>query len=229
MRWIFYTLVVVNLLLGVSMVIAGLQEDEPSVASPIEVPSEQGNVPRIRLLEEVNYAVETREIPAASIQQSPLSCMMAGPFGEEEVALQMSARLLAHGMNTELKMVERSIGDTFWVYLDMAGEEMATNTVHARLQARGVDNFVITEGPLAGHIALGVFSQDEQAHEHREEMLRRGLEVELKKVSRNQTEFWVVVTAGSHIFMEDSRWKSLLTSDFQLQQKENFCLDVASR
>lgn len=228
MRWIFYTLVAVNLLLVVSNLVNRAPKHVQPVAAPVESLAE-GSVPRIRLLEEVSYAEETREIPASAIQQAARSCLMAGPFNDKESALQMSARLLAHGVNTEIKAVEKSIGDIYWVFLDRAEDDAAASKLHARLRARGVDNFVITDGPLVGRVALGVFSRVDPAHELREEMLRRGLQPEMKKVPRNQTEFWVAVTASSHYFLEDSRWKSLLTSDFKLQQKENFCLDVASR
>lgn len=228
MRWIFYTLVVVNVLMAVGMLVTGSRDVEPPATAPVESSAEQ-SVPRIRLLEEVNYVVETREVPAASVQQTPLSCVMAGPFDDEVAAEQMTARLLVHGIDAEVKRVERSIGESLWVYLDPVDDHGALSGLSVRLRARGVDNFVISEGPLNGRMALGVFSRYDLASQYREEMLRRGLQAELIAIPRTQSEYWVSMTTEGHNFLVDSIWKRLLVSDFQLQQEENFCLDVASR
>ncbi len=228
MRWIFYTLVVVNLLTAVGILVTGSRDDEPQAAAPVESSVEQ-SVPKIRLLEEVNHVVETREIPAASMPQSPLSCMMAGPFDDEAEARRVSARLLVHGIGAEIKRVERSIGETLWVYLDLVDDHAAMSSLSVRLRARGVDNFLIDEGPLGGKLALGVFGRDDLASRYREEMRRRGLQAELMAMPRTQSEYWVSVAHEGNRFLVDSIWKRLPVSDFQRQEKENFCLDVASR
>ncbi len=154
---------------------------------------------------------------------------MLGPVGDQSAAAHLAAKLAAFGFSAEVQPVEHTIGQTHWIYLEAGSSPEGVDARQATLRTRGVDGFIISEGPLAGRIAVGVYGNDEAAVDRIEEMRRRGLAPKAMAFPQIQTEYWITVVPGPSQLVTGSGWKTALQADIPLEEKEIFCLDVASR
>jgi hypothetical protein len=96
----------------------------------------------------------------------------------------------------------------------------------AILQDRGIDSFLITEGPLVNHLSLGVFNQDEYAQARRTQLQAQGFRVDVEPVERPDSEYLVEVDALARRLVDQSLLGRLRADFPGLQHQFQLCPSV---
>jgi hypothetical protein len=224
MRWIFWFLLLCNLAALVWGFVSG-----PAEPPVVHVTPASTAVEKIQLLSEIP-ASELRRNPAAQ-SVSPVErslCYMAGAFTDTAEAQQFIDRLSVLDVRAFEHSVELSSGEGYWVFLDPLPNRDAARRRLVELQARGIDSYIIPKGELENGISLGVFTRLDRANARLEEMKNIGLDAKMQPIERSYRELWVMLGEGEQQKLGESVWLDLLQENPSLQQRQNFCSDVAS-
>jgi hypothetical protein len=189
MRWIFFLLLVGNLLL----LLVILQSDEhekaglPAIGELEVFPVNDGNSPG----EGDKPATGTPDSGASDATQG-MSCLRVGPFDVRERALALTAEVTRFGLASNITSESPKLVTDFQV-LQMPG----VTGVHmeddlARLQRAGItDAAAIEDGEYSGGISLGIFELRADAIKRRQEVDRYGLTAEIIERTSEKALFWV--------------------------------------
>lgn len=151
--------------------------------------------------------------PASERPASTPLCVHLGVFPEELRAEQLRQRLLALGIQS--RVISRPIpgATSYWLVMDVVGGRPEALAQLAILQDRGIDSFLISEGPLANNISLGVFARDDNAKARRAQLQALGYRVEVEPVERSESEYLVEVDAVARRLV-DQALLARLRADF---------------
>lgn len=119
------------------------------------------------------------------------ACYWIGPWPGRTEADSVAARLREAGATvvTESGFTEEVIG--YWLLQPPLDSIEAATARMRELRQLGIDNFVITEPPLANAISLGVFKQESAAQRGRAEFESRGIEAEVQPRTRRREAYWL--------------------------------------
>ena len=190
-RWIFFSLLVVNLVyLGVQLT-KNLGSREQAVS--LRMPAQSSGGDRLVLLaEDLQPARE-----GVSGTESGALCVVVGPWESRDRANVGALQLKAAGLPGQVRALDIQKDRLNWVYLPpYADRERALRVLH-ELQDHGVDSFVVKEGEDANAISLGYFSSAESAEGLRVKMRNAGYPAFVRETSRTVTEYWVYLTDAS--------------------------------
>jgi hypothetical protein len=189
MRWIFFLLLVGNLLLLLLI----LQSDE----------SENAGLPAIGELEffpvtDGNGLEESREPDVSSPETGAsqatqeMSCLRVGPFETRERALALTAEVARFGLASNTTSESAKLVTDFQVLQtpEVTGVHLEDDL--ARLQRAGMtDVAAIEDGEYKGGISLGFFDLRANAIKRRQEVDRYGLTAEIVERTSETALFWV--------------------------------------
>lgn len=196
MKWLFYTLLVVN----VAYLAWELKRLEPPAVPTTAEAQLPGHVNRLLLLEEageselrkrshVRLEPEVESPPDITalvedvvMEPSPATvCYSLGPLATDEEIEQMRAWLGDHGAVPVLRPAERRELSLYWVHFPpFSSREEAVERV-VEMKNEGIDDiYVIPGGDMAHAVSLGVFTR------------RESLERRLAELRRNGYHPWVV-------------------------------------
>ena len=191
MRWIVYSLIVINL--G----IAGYFITRPTEDSIAR--TQDGNLGQGKTL----VLLSEKQSGNLPVSQQPVRpdpgknlCYALGPYLDDLSARVAQARSLELGLTGLISQhkVPNLKDAEFWVHvrpLPSRGEAM---TLLRKLQARSVDSYIITQGDLADGISLGLFRQKSSADALQKKVTGLGFEdVAIREVGSTTTEFWVEI------------------------------------
>lgn len=167
------------------------------------------------------------DIPSPGRQSSAL-CTMVGPFGDLSSADRFVARLKVLDVRAFVQNMELPAGTGYWVHLPSFGSQQDAKRVLAQLHSEGVDSHIITRGRLANGISLGVFSREEEALLRVSELASLGWQPEIVKIDRPHREVWVMFAEGEEQKIARNTWSEWLDNKKSFEERQNYCLDVAS-
>lgn len=124
-------------------------------------------------------------------------CIRLGVFAERSEAEQLQQRLLALDVAALLVEDELVSSSDYWLVMSVAGGTAGALAKLSLLQEQGIDSFVITKGPLAGNISLGVFSREDYAVARQAQLQADGHDVEIKPVEKLRSQFGVEVSPAA--------------------------------
>jgi hypothetical protein len=203
MRWIFISLVVINL------AYLGFRFSEPQQVvedKTITVPVVSGAAP-ISLLSEVTQKAARQQNKPAAVEEL---CWAVGPYLIELDAKNMHARMLALDISAYIENKAVVVKKEFWVYLEpLANKKMALRKLK-ELQRRGVDSFVITEGELANGISLGLFAKKESVDRILTKLAKKKLIPKVKPLERKRNQHWVVAPINKRAVIDEKTRQRLL-------------------
>jgi len=203
MRWIFISLVVINL------AYLGFRFSEPQKVvedKSITVPVVSGAAP-ISLLSEVTQKSARQQNKPETVEEL---CWAVGPYLIEMDAKNMHARMLALDISAHLENKAVVVKKEFWVYLEpLANKKMALRKLK-ELQRRGVDSFVITEGELANGISLGLFAKKESVDRILKKLAKKKLIPKVKPLERKRNQHWVVAPISKRASIDEKTRQRLL-------------------
>lgn len=155
-------------------------------------------------------------------------CVHLGVFGERVPAEQLRQRLLALGIQSSVISREAPGATNYWLVMKIVGGRAEAMAQLAILQERGIDSFLITEGPFADNVSLGVFNRDDNANARRLQLEAQGYRVEVERVDRPGQEYLVQVDAVARRLV-DQALLGRLREDFPaLQHQYQACPTIPS-
>ena len=203
MRWIFISLVVINL------AYLGYQFSQPKQITEdrtVTVPMVNG-APRIKLLSELTETVARQK--NTTEKKAPL-CWAVGPYLLELDARHMRARMLALDVSAHIENNAVVVKKEFWVYLKpLANKKMALRKLK-ELQKRGVDSYVITEGELANGISLGLFAKQGSVDRLLKKLAKKKIIPKVKPLERKRNQHWVVAPMNRDAPVDEKTRQRLL-------------------
>ena len=186
MRWVFYSLLVLNLVyLGwnVTRVLAPVAPGVSLSSSPAVSGGQH-----LKLLTE---SPQSRRASAAGAATGGSLCPVVGPWASGQDAEAGLTQLKAAGIAGQVRAVTVKKDRLNWVYLPVyTDRERALQVLH-ELQDRGVDSFIVKDGDDANAISLGYFSSKESAEGLRVKMRNAGYPAFVRETSKEVTEYWL--------------------------------------
>jgi len=248
MRWIFYVLVLGN------VVVAGLftfhsDRTLDLEAVPASVVPQEG-VADVTLLSELVRNVSAEKVgarvpmsqpvkPASHVEPSELAtavigesqsrvCSLIGPFKALLRAEYFVEHLGALSLASEVKALEVSGGESYRVYeAPLPSQKLALRRLH-EVQAKKIDSYLIPKGELRHGISFGMFGDRMNAERRMDALKKQGITVQIKAVPRFYEEIWVVLATQEAEKLSEEAWLGLLNREENIKLQQNFCPGVAS-
>ncbi|GGD12777.1 SPOR domain-containing protein [Halopseudomonas salina] len=165
---------------------------------------------------------------STTLPATPASlCVNLGAFKTSEKAEQLRQRLLA--LSIQSKVISREVADAldYWLIFPVQGGSPEAIQRLKLLQAQGIDSFLISQGPLAGNISLGVFSREDYALARQAQLQAEGYGVEVEALEKVSAEYLVQVDADARRLVDQSMLARMRESFPGLQHQFDPCDPVA--
>ncbi|MDF1822976.1 MAG: SPOR domain-containing protein [Alcanivoracaceae bacterium] len=189
MRWVFFSLLILNVVYGVWRLALGVAPG-PETASRAMQSAPQ----TLTLLSEVPEEQRQRRFSADTGSLGGL-CPAVGPFAALSEADGVLTSLKAKGYQGVVRPVRVQRDMLHWVYLPPYPSREQALKVLRELQARGVDSFVVADGEDANAISLGYFSSKESARGLKVKMEAAGYPAGTRATAKEVTEYWLFIPA----------------------------------
>jgi hypothetical protein len=187
MRWVFLSLVCLNLLV---MVWFWRDQGLLESSNKITEPQQQGEglvllseLGRNQLIYKTNQGSSNSDIEQR--------CYSVGPFKDENDAKFLGIRAEALGFTSEMRSLETGASIENWVHIPPLANRQQSLQLLRELQGRGIDSYIITQGDLAEGISLGLFRNQTSAKNLTKKMQDMGYNVVIKEVRRGEKELWL--------------------------------------
>lgn len=219
MRSVFLFLLLLNVLYALWQL-----QDDKAVQSLYD----SADVPLEDLAPEIAVESLVRQGRGDSSATPASLCVNLGAFSSSEKAEQLRQRLLA--LSIQSKVISREVADTldYWLIFPVLGGEPEGIQRLKLLQAQGIDSFLITKGPLAGNISLGVFSREDYALARQAQLQAEGYGVEVETLEKRSSEYLVQVDADARRLVDQSMLARMRDSFPGLQHQFDPCEPVAN-
>lgn len=170
-----------------------------------------------------------RESSADAPGDAPAAlCIRLGVFADRSEAEQLRQRLLALDVSASLIEDELVSSSDYWLVMPVAGGTAGALAKLSLLQEQGIDSFVITKGPLAGNISLGVFSREDYAAARQAQLQADGHDVEIKPVEKLRSQFSVEVPPSARRLVGQALLLRLREDFPDMQHQYQACSAVAN-
>lgn len=237
MRWIFFSLVVMNLVIFAWGMVAGSSERPVHNVKPARNPYQ--NVPQLRFLDEMDSSDfsssqyeqsknDLRSKDSIVVEEREL-CDLVGPFESKDIANDFVRRLQAIEVVGLMKDIDLPAGPGYWVYLAPEASRREALRLLGELQSKKIDSYVIPKGELENGISLGMYSKRDLAIARKSSIERLGLDPQIEEIERSYREIWVMLSKGEGEKMSDLSWERAMEGINMLERRQNYCLDVASQ
>lgn len=189
MRWFFVGVVALNIAYLVWHLQAGGGAPDDSVVVAVEPAAFPAS---LRLLDERDgtpYAMTSES--RADVVVLP-GCPAVGPLGGDDLS-RVVAALEGAGFPAAIHEVPAPGALVYWVYLPPAASRETAMRRLRELHARGIDSFVVAEGPYAHAISLGSFQSKDSAVGVQGRLRTAGYQAEVQEQRRDLRQNWVVL------------------------------------
>lgn len=211
MRWIFVSLVLINLLYfgwGYWSQIQETSVTSPDLAPQAHTPLE--GQPLVLLTERLpapaspappptiapeRARIEPPRMPEVMSEPASKICARIGPYDEEGITRQLISQLKAAGLDAQLAHTQDAVSNQYWVLLPPAESRRRALQTLRELQARKIDSYLISSGEMKNAISLGLFSRDELARGVQERIREAGYPAEIRQKEKLEKAFWVQLVA----------------------------------
>lgn len=210
MKWIIYTLLLINIAAAVwHLSMPVLNEDARQSAS---------SEPRLIQLSEF-----TREpvIPSAELASR---CFSLGPFSSAGNAKKAQYQLTKWGIDAEQRKSEERVREGYWVLLPPASSRDAAQRTIRELKLKGEkDFFLIVSGQQENGISLGVFAKSESANRRLTQVKEKGFEPVVETITLPSKDFWLFWPRTSKERISDSQLQKIRKQNPEIGQVERAC------
>jgi hypothetical protein len=186
MRWVFLSLVCLNLL-----VMVWFWRDQSGTNINAVKDQEQMGESLVLLSELDDSDINYKEIKSSSDSGSGSRCYSVGPLADRIDAKHLKVRAEALGFKSELRGLTTGTSIEHWVHIPPQANRQQSLRLLRELQGRGVDSYIITQGDLAEGISLGLFRSSDSASKLSKKMTGLDYDVVIKEVSRGEKELWL--------------------------------------
>jgi hypothetical protein len=186
MRWVFLSLICLNLL-----VMVWFWRDQAGTNVEIVAEPEQKGESLVLLSELDSSEISYKEAKSKTIQVGIRRCYSVGPLADRIDAKHLKVRAEALGFSSELRGLTTGKSIEHWVYIPPQSNRQQSLRLLRELQGRGIDSYIITQGDLAEGISLGLFRNEASAQNLIQKMRDLDYKVVIKEVSRGEKELWL--------------------------------------
>jgi cell division septation protein DedD len=221
MRWVFYSLLILNLV----YLVWSLVDLGTTSVDPVQRYQPESSAPReLTLLDEARA-----DEGAASSKPTERKrlCPVVGPFETRSEGEQALERLRQSGYAGSVRAIQVEKERLHWVHIPPLDSREAALQTLRELQSRGVDSFVVDEGDDRNSISLGYFESEDSARGLRSKMKTAGYPAEIRETSQKVTEYWVYVERRS-VTDEGQALRQLLQGRDDLEADHSRCRDGAA-
>lgn len=193
MRWVFYSLLILNLV----YLVWNLVDLGTSSVEPVQSYQPESSAPReLTLLAEARADEPASDGSSAPAERQRL-CPVVGPFETRADGEQGLEALAEAGYQGRVRGIQVEKDRLHWVYIPpLDNREEALQTLR-ELQSRGVDSFVVSEDEDRNAISLGYFKSEDSARGLRSKMNTAGYPAEIRETAEEVSEYWVYVDSRS--------------------------------
>jgi hypothetical protein len=186
MRWVFLSLVCLNLL-----VMVWFWRGQVGIHQElVKAPEQRGE--SLVLLSELNSKdISYREAKSNPSQIDNSRCYSAGPLADRVDAKYLKVRAEALGFSSELRGLTTETSIEYWVHIPPQFNRQQSLRLLRELQGRSIDSYIITQGDLAEGISLGLFRSEASSQKLMQKMQELDYNVVVKEVSRGKKELWL--------------------------------------
>lgn len=185
MRWVFLSLVCLNLLIMVWFWRA--QEIQPK---PFDGKVEQQGE-RLTLISEFEPELLVYKDKKQTNQSIGARCYSVGPLKDKIDAKHIQVRAEALGFEASMRALATGSLIEHWVHIPPLADRSAALQMLRELQQRKIDSYVVTQGELAEGISLGLFRNEDSARQLMAKVESLGYGVTIKEVTRGEKELWL--------------------------------------
>jgi hypothetical protein len=186
MRWVFLSLVCLNLLVMVWF----WRDQVGTNLERVNEPEQKGQ--SLVLLSELDSSdISYKEIQSKTSQAANRRCYSVGPLADRIDAKHLKVRAEALGFTSELRGLTTGTSIEHWVHIPPQPNRQQSLRLLRELQGRGIDSYIITQGDLAEGISLGLFRNEASAQKLTQKMQGLDYNVVIKEVSRGEKELWL--------------------------------------
>jgi hypothetical protein len=186
MRWVFLSLICLNLL-----VMVWFWRDQAGMNVEVVAEPEQKGESLVLLSELDSNEISYKEANSKVIQAGGRRCYSVGPLADRIDAKHLKVRAQALGFSSELRGLTTGASIEHWVHIPPQSNRQQSLRLLRELQGRGIDSYIITQGDLAEGISLGLFRNETSAQSLTQKMQDLNYKVVTKKVSRGEKELWL--------------------------------------
>ncbi len=244
MRWIFFSLLAINLLF---LLWQALVYDEPERTSPLQLPPAGEQAATIALLHEARDQAEpydpgelARSLRSAPAEREPgseeppaspdavLWCDALGPFVDREKGDRLAGRLQGLGIDTELRHERVQLAGEYWAYIAPQPSVQAALIMSAELKKQGIDAYLISEGEQRNGLSLGIFSKATAAEYLQRRLQADGITVHIEAKPAAYQRFWVLLTRQDIDSLDTQKLVQIPEFASKNQVTKKVCKAVAS-
>jgi len=220
MRWLFLSLLVVNLL---CLMLWSRQTPAPAnnrVLAGHSVDEGQG----IRLLGELEPdQLKSRTDTRAqdNMQDANSTCYFLGSLEREDQANTLRKRLAGLDIRAQIQVIDLPDAVDYWLYLSPFASRQAALQQMGALKKQGMEGHLIAQGELGNGISLGLFPGLEQADRLRQRLREAGYQPQLLELSRTRRSYWLRLLSQQPI--DDGMLRTLSNDFARLEQRSAVC------
>lgn len=221
MRFVFLFLLLLNILYALWQLQDGNAVESLYEAADQALEGTPGTDGRRDADEETVVPIVGEDRPATVL------CVSLGVFASEPQAEQLRQRLLA--LSIQSAVISRNVVDSqqFSLIMPVQGGQDEAMQRLSQLQDDGIDSFIITLGPLANNLSLGVFSREDHALARQVQLEAMGYSVRMQSEETPRSEYLVQVDSTARRLFDKSLLAGLRGSFPALQQQFLPCQVVA--
>lgn len=219
MRWIFYSLLIIN------MAFFGWHQLRIDDAVPASKASQaEAGVLSIRLLSEVGEDAEV----GLTDRPETRKCDIYGPFFSSEEGLGFLNAVKGAGLQAWQEQEKIKLKPYFWLYIEPFSSEAKAQEVVNRLRGDQLNAEIIFEGRLKNGISIGNVDSAEDVERLRQRLSVFNLEVREQQKSRDYQQFWVVLDPSSEGQLPGEVQDRLIQDYPEIFHRQKVCKAVAS-
>lgn len=166
-------------------------------------------------------------VPSASDQSAlegtpivgPDQCLKIGPLPNAMQAEQVSQRLMAVAIITDMIEVDVPGKPEYWVILPPFSDEKTALQKLQELQGRAISAQIIPKGELANAISFGLHGQKEDAIKQADAMTAKGYRAQVKEVPVKHKEKWLALSERQAPKLTEELWRAI-HADFPKLDKQ---------
>ncbi len=165
--------------------------------------------------------------------QVKTSCFSVASFDSTDDAISFISEIDENRVNASLKLTGDPLDSRYRVYLPpLSSKGIATITLDRlseRLSAAAmqVETHLISRGSLENAIALGIFTELENARDLQERVAMLGYSPGIEEISRSTGEIQVQLIVLESDVLENREWLDLTVDRTDLSITENLCETIA--
>lgn len=200
MPWIFLTLMLANIVYFGWSFISASQAPVRVLSAPVQ----QEGKPIMLLAERKQSSMPDQELaPAAEpeivappIMEAPaVQCFYVGPFTVPASAQALSASMSGKGFYVRIEQ-RKAEGRDYWIYVPPFTNRAKAEERLSELRSKGIESFIVGEGPFVNAISLGHFSKKELAESFRDKLAAAGVVAEYREMANEGRVSWIYAAPG---------------------------------